>query len=489
MEIKEINVMVIGIGHHARRIYLPALKKYQAAMPVKIYGLDITPARELIDTYLKERDIQAEMIFIDPLKDTEQFPSEIEQRLDNFVKNNRINSVIISTDPTTHKIYANWAVKNKLHILMDKPITTQRGVAINSNQAKKLITDYREILDPYLNLQKEKRTIFSVNTQRRYELGYQKVFSLIREVADRFDVPVTSIQAGHSDGVWIFPDEIVEQNSHPYNEGYGKCSHSGFHLFDIVWQFYKAGAIDSKKPDMGEVYSSFLNPDGSLIQINQADYRKYFGEAYNTRPRRKEIELNQLFKDYGENDAFSIVRLMKENKNICNISIDLLHNSFSRRSWVEPAKDLYKGNGRIKHQYYHIQQGPFQCIQIHNYQSNDQQEVNTEADYKLGGNNHFDIYVFRNDRMFGGGTKPLEILTLPDIAEKDFSGSELYHEAAKHRAVLQFLSTIVGDFDINKSTSPLESYDVPVKIMSSIYQSNVKYRQGENPLIKFDINE
>jgi len=116
-------------------------------------------------------------------------------------------------------------------------------------------------------------------------------------------------------------------------------------------------------------------------------------------------------------------------------------------------------------------------------------DLNSEADYKLGGNNHFDIYVFRNDRMFGEGTKSLEVLTLPDIAEKDFSGSQLYHEAAKHRAVLQFLSTVRGDLEIDTGTSPLESYDVPVKIMSSIYQSNVKYRQGENPLIKFSINE
>lgn len=489
MENKEVRVLVIGIGHHARRIYLPALKKYQAAMPITIFGLDIKPTKELVDAYLNERGIRVDMVYIEPLIDTEQLPAVTESELDAIVVKNSINSVIISTDPTTHKIYAKWAIKNKLHVLMDKPITTQKGVAVDSNQAHKLITDYREILNPYLELQKEKRTVFAVNTQRRYEIGYQKVFSLIREVSNRFNVPVTSIQAGHSDGVWIFPDETVEQKSHPYNEGYGKCSHSGFHLFDIVWQFYKAGEIEEKKPNIGEVYSSFINPDGSLIQINQDDYRKYFGEDYDKKVRRSEAELNDMFKNYGENDAFSTVRLLKDNKNICNISINLLHNSFSRRSWVEPSKDLYKGNGRIKHQYYHIQQGPFQCIQIHNYQSNDRQENNTDADYKLGGNNHFDIYIFRNDRMFGEGTKSLEVLTLPDIAEKDFSGSQLYHEAAKHRAVLQFLSTVVGDYDINKVTTPLESYDVPVKIMSSIYKSNVNYRSGENPLIKFDIDE
>lgn len=487
MDNKELNILIVGIGHHSRRIYIPALVKYQASFPIKIFGLDFIRQKSIVDEYLNEKKINVTMDYLDPYPLKEKLPWNVLRQINAFTKDNHINAVIISTDPTSHKLYADWALDNGMHILLDKPISTRRNVSSNERIARKLESDYQELLKKYKKLQNKKRTVFSVNTQRRYEIGYLKAFDLIKEVSDRFNCPVTSIQSSHSDGVWIFPDEIVEQSSHPYNEGYGKCSHSGFHLFDIVWQFYKAGLIASKTPDSAEVFSSFVTPDGLLTQINQDDYKKYFGDEYLNNRRRSEKELFKLFPKYGENDAFSIIRLLKNKHNICNISINLLHNSFSRRAWPEPSKDLYKGNGRIKHQFYHIQQGPFQCLQIHNYQSNDQQENNTVADFELGGNNHFEIYVFRNDRMFGGNTKPLEVIKLPDLIESGYLGNQLYHEAAKYRAILEFIQSITGDYDIDKPTSGIASYDVPVKIMSAIYQSNARQLKRKNPIVKFNI--
>lgn len=488
--IDKLNIMVIGLGNHAKRIYIPALHKYKDRFGISIYGVDLSPIKESLDSYLAEKGVAMETIFLDPFEIKEKLPEAVAAKLNNIVKTKNISGVIISTDPTTHKMYAGWALANGLHILMDKPISTRDHVSSDLVQADKIEKDYLELLDQYNKLQEKKETFFLINTQRRFEAGFKKVFSLIREASDRFNVPVTSIQAMHADGVWIFPDEIVEQKCHPYNEGYGKCSHSGFHLFDIVWQFYKAGQVKGKAVDSAESFTSFVTPEGLLAQINQSDYGRYFGDAYRERLRRSEGDLNQIYQGCGENDAFSLVKLLNQGRNVCNISINLLHNSFSRRSWVEPAKDLYKGNGRIKHQYYCIQQGPFQCIQIHNYQSNDKQDISGLKDYELGGNNHFDIYVFRNEKMFGGNQKPLEVISLRDLAaSENADNSRLYHETAKDQVILEFISSMRGEIKKEDSTANITSYHVPVQIMSSIYKSHINYKNNQNPLIKFDIKD
>ena len=484
----KLRILVIGLGNHACRIYLPSLSRLSQKRSLSIYGVDVKAARERVERVLKTKGLSIKPEFIKGAVFDGQLSSEDEEVLNKIVSQKEIDGVIIATPPEYHRVYALWAIKNGLHILMDKPITTRKDCSTDESQAKKLIADYDEIAEAYQKLNSKKKTIFMINTQRRYEVGYRYIFKLLREVADRFSAPVTSIQAMHSDGVWIFPDEIVEQQCHNYFNGHGKCSHSGFHLFDIVWQFYKAGQVQRKVADSAEVFTSFVKPRGLLKQFGQDDYRQLFGSEYDHRSRRSTEELNELFKTYGENDAFSQIRLLKDGDNVCNISINLLHNSFSERSWVDPAKDLYKGNGRIKHQSYYIQQGPFQAIQVHNYQSKSKQDTNNISDYELGGNNHFDIYIFRNAKFFGKDEKNLRVLSLKDLANQTrLEDSRLYHETAKDLVVEDYLKAIAGEINQEEPKTNFLSYRVPVQIMSAIYASNARYEKQKNPLVKFKL--
>jgi hypothetical protein len=493
MKQEKIKLLIIGLGNHARRIYAPRFNEYSKKYPLEIVGaVELARSKSVIDNYFEEKGFSFDMFYLkQPFDSSNGMPKDIKEMLDNVVKERGINAVVISTDPLSHKVYALWALSHGLNILMDKPVSTRENVTSDSNEAQGIVEDYEVLLNAYKDLQKEKETIFTVNTQRRYEIGYQKTFQLIKEVSDKFNMPVTSIQAMHSDGVWIFPDEIVSQMCHPYCQGYGKCSHSGYHIFDIVWQFYSAGLIDSKKPDTGEVMSSFIQPAGMLTQMSQEDLGNYFGkEEFKSIQKHKTEDLYETFNNYGENDAFSVVRLLKDDHAICNISLNLLHNSFSRRSWMLPNADLYKGNGRIKHQYYHIQQGPFQCIQIHNYQANDKQDKNTIDEYKLGGNNHFDIYVFRNAEMFGEGTKPLEVFTLKDLdIDNSFDDSRLYHESAKDAVIIEFIEYVLGNIKLDDLNSNITSHEVGVKIMSAVYQSHINYMEKKQPLASFKITK
>lgn len=483
----KVSILQIGIGFHARRIYVPTVIRLSKDMPVELKaGVELVQSKPGVEEYLRAGGIDIAMAYIQPAYG-DVLDAETAGRLDELVKEQGINAVIISTDPIAHKPFAKWALSRGLHILMDKPITTRSKVSSSLAAAKGLVRDFEDLCADYMELQKTKETIFSVMVQRRYEAGYKKVFELIREVGERFNAPVTSIQASHSDGVWIFPDEVVEQKSHPYSTGYGKCSHSGYHIFDIIWQFYQASGLNGKGADAGEAMTSFLSPRGLLQQFGQKDFSKYFPDYHNV-SRRTDEQLWDEFDEYGEIDAFSIVRLLRKNETICNISTNLIHNGFSRRSWAVPNNDLYKGNGRVKHQTYSIQQGPFQNIQIHQYQSDDKHDQGGVHDETVGGNNHFDIYVFRNSAMFGAEEPALKKYSPKDFdTEGTLDSKRLHNESVKDSVIREFIQFVLGEIPKSALKSNITSHETSVKIMSAIYQSQARQVHGQSPIARFDI--
>lgn len=477
------NVMVIGIGFHARRIYVPILMSLSQSESVRLAcGVDICTQRSRIDGYLTDKGFNFEMLYIDPFDPAKEIPPETAAMLDAFVEKYNIDGVVISTEPLIHRAYAEWALKRGLHILMDKPISIRNCVNSDERQAMGLIDDYTHLLDLYTMACKSKSTAFLVNVQRRYDYGFDKVRQLIREVRDKFRMPVTSIQAMHADGTWVFPSEFVNQESHPYKHGYGKCAHSGYHIFDMVWQLYKAGQVAGKEPNAMETFASFLSPAGFNINFSEDNYSRCFGASFEQSGMTQEEYIRHVA-NYGEVDAFSTIRLLRDNENICNININLLHSSFSRRAWGCANADLYKGNGRVKHQQFVIQQGPFQCIHIHNYQSKHEHDVDNTNEFDTGGNNHFDIYVFRNSQMIGSG-KPFLKISSKELETEESKGLTI--ELVKERIIREFIDVMQGRISVEDVRSNIDTHAMPVNIMSSIYQSNAKRVGGANPLIRID---
>jgi hypothetical protein len=347
-------------------------------------------------------------------------------------------------------------------------------------QASGLIDDYNELLELYNASKSNKPILFSINVQRRYDHGFDKVKELIAETTKKFNIPITSMQVMHADGSWRFPKEILTQESHGLSDGFGKISHSGYHLFDMAWQLYKSSLVPDKQPDGLEIFSSPLNPTGLDVCINENDYVRYFGDDFERSGLTHQQYLDTIA-NYGEMDSFNVIRLMKRGVSICNISVNLLHSSFSRRSWALPNADFYKGNGRVKHQQFIIQQGPFQCIQIHNYQSKDKHDVDNSNEFDVGGNNHFDIYVFRNVAMYGEGKAFTKISSLDLEQQADTSGLTI--ENAKYRIIREFIDFMLGNITLKDVKSNIDTHAVPVKILSGVCQSSANMHTNSNPLI------
>lgn len=482
---KTVNILLIGVGPHARRIYIPALFKLTSGLPARLVAaVDLKQQKDTIDSYLEEQGHEIEMLYLDSFDATAGIPDHTRSTLDTLVKKFDIHGVVISTEPTSHKAYAKWALDNGLHILIDKPISVRKAISTNYAEASGLIDDYNELLNLYNAHQSIKSTLFSVNVQRRYDYGFDKVRELISETTQKFNVPITSMQIMHADGAWQFPQEILTQESHGLSDGFGKVSHSGYHLFDMAWQLYKASLVPNKQPDGLEIFASVLTPTGLDVCINEGDYTRYFGDRYKKTSLTNKQYLDKIA-DYGEIDAFSVIRLMKQGVNICNISVNLLHSSFSRRSWALPNADLYKGNGRVKHQQFIIQQGPFQCIQIHNYQSKHEHDVDNINEFDFGGNNHFDICIFRNVSMYGKG-KVLTRISSRDL-EQEANMSGLTIENAKYRNIREFIEFMLGKIKLKDVKSNIDTHEVPVKIMSGICQSSARMHTNKNPLIRMSL--
>uniref|UniRef100_A0A831Z0F7 Gfo/Idh/MocA-like oxidoreductase N-terminal domain-containing protein n=1 Tax=candidate division WWE3 bacterium TaxID=2053526 RepID=A0A831Z0F7_UNCKA len=488
VKVGKIKLAIIGVGPHAKRVYVPALNKLREEYSVELsLTVDLKGKEEDLNDYFKSQEIKPKtMLFVAPFEG--KIPSKLRRELNGQVVRSEIDGVIIATEPLVHRAYAEWALDQGLNILMDKPVTTRKNVSSSIVQAKGIEEDYYSLLGKYKKLQKRKKTIFSINVQRRFSPGTKIVLQLIEEIARKTGCPVTSIQSTHCDGQWRLPSEIVTQDNHPYNTGYGKVSHSGYHFFDNLYQLYKVSKLTSKVADQVQVFSSFVTPRGFIKQITEKDYPKYFGREYAKVRKFSDKSLQDIYKNFGEVDTSANVRFLIEGENVCNATINLLHNGFSRRTWVRPGKDLYKGNGRVKHEYHNIEQGPFQNIQIHSYQSSDKHDLNDAKDFELGGNNHFDIYVFRNIGIVGG-KKPLEVIRARDIARKErLSSKKLVSEQIKFEVVREFLEFIKVKEKPKKLTSNIDDHEITVKLMSSVYQSWAQQKAGLNPIVTKEVS-
>jgi hypothetical protein len=472
---EKARIILVGCGPHGKRIYLPALRELQEHLELAL----------VIDLKAKEADVRAaiagnwdpgpEMLFIDPFPET--MPEALDRKLSSFVAAKNITGVIISTEPLVHRTYAEWALHNELSILIDKPITARANSTSNLSSADGIMVDYLLLLEQYQNLQRRKKTIFTVNSQRRFHAGFQFVEKKLREIGGKTNCPVTFINSYHCDGQWRFPSEIVTQDYHPYRFGYGKASHSGYHIFDTLYRLYMASGIQDKAADSMEIVSSFIQPNGFIKQFAEADYYSLLGDRYHAVKEWTDTELQDIYRDYGEIDLSAIVRLKKDEEAIANFSLNLIHNGFARRTWLRPGIDLYKGNGRVKHEHHNIQQGPFQNIQIHAYQASDKHDHQNGLEDSLGGKNHFDIYVFRNP-LVSDSQDSLNVYKLNEIfsGEDVANPSMLVMERAKYQVVGEFVDFLVGRKDKSALRSQIEDHIIPVQLMSGIYRSHILQR-------------
>ena len=69
--------MVIGVGFHARRIYIPTLFELIKNRNVSLLvGVDIITQKDTINEYFRNSNFLLEMLYVDPLNDKGELTDE-----------------------------------------------------------------------------------------------------------------------------------------------------------------------------------------------------------------------------------------------------------------------------------------------------------------------------------------------------------------------------------------------------------------------------
>jgi predicted dehydrogenase len=474
------NVILVGLGPHARRTYAPHMRKLGSRLNARLCAVvELASAREETESFLQAAGFAAERLYVPPFPPG-GMPPEVSHALDGLVRRHGARGVIVSTEPLAHRAYVEYALDRGLSVLVDKPLTTRPGVAHDLAQARALWDDYAELRAAYRAARARNRVCVVINSHRRWHPGFRKAFELIADIRQRFGCPVTHVASEHCDGQWRLPAEIVAQDYHPYNRGYGKLSHSGYHSLDMAASFVKAGAVPSKAADSVAVAASFVLPAGFLRQLTRDDYRRVFGPGYAAACPRPDDELRAAVENFGEIDAHALVEFRRHDEVVATAQVDLRHNGFARRSWLRPGADLYKGNGRVRHERHAVVSGPFQTLYIESYQANDRHDRSGGGDLDRGGNNHFELVVYRNCAVTGD-REPQRVYRLSELtAEAGFDRTGLHNEQLKEQALAEFLRFLAGELGEADLRSGIEGHELTARLMSLIYEAHAT-RAGGGP--------
>jgi len=487
--------LLVGAGAHAKRTYIPHLKTLREEGRAYLrVTVDIEPCKERVEDLLFAKGMapDAELVLVPAFEGN--MPVDVAQRLNEVAARSGVTCCIISTEPLAHKAYGMWAIGAGLNVIMDKPISTRHAVVTDFDAAWGIAQDYQDLADAYAALRKcqeaeaRKPTFFMINSHRRYHPGFYCVFDMIKEIQDKTRCPVTNIISTHCDGKWRMPTEIVDEPYHPYRDGYGKVSHSGYHFFDMMYNFMRAGWTENKRPDKMEVSSSFVLPAGFVSSLNEDDYDHIFGqEEYAKWKKYSDEELLRLMPPMGEIDASIQVTFSRGGHAIALAQINLLHNGFSRRSWLKPGADLYKGNGRVKHEAHEIRSGPFQTVVIDSRQANDKHDRAKPSTGTMGTDNHFEVHVFRNCDITGD-SEPLSTLTVADLDRRyNTALPGIYSENVKRGVLWEAVDFLRGAKALPDLTSNLYDHAVPAHIMSAAYISHIRRSRGLDSVVPIEI--
>ncbi|WP_367435221.1 Gfo/Idh/MocA family oxidoreductase [Streptomyces celluloflavus] len=479
------NVLVIGVGPHARRSHLPALAAGQRdGLVGTVCGVDVLGATSVLTVFDSDggpRDLPVTPIVPFPAEE-QTLPEAVRQTLDGIVARRGIDAVVVATEPAFHMLYTRWALERDLSVLLDKPLGVRAHASTDPVQAGAILTDVDDLLARYqLARQRRPDLMVSVQSQRRYHPAFWQLHAFIAEVAEATGCPVTSVQSFHSDGQWRLPDELLDLDYHGYDRGYGKCAHSGYHFFDIIPWLLAAGDVSGKIPDAVRVHAEVTRPVDLLAQLGVIDYERLF-DGFATRNRYTEAELHSGLHGFGEVDASISLAFTSAGRTLTLGTLNLFHNGFSQRGNLAPAAALYKGNGRVRQETHIIQQGPFQTLHLHSLQTLEDNR-STGDRYATGGDRHVEVHVFRNNR-FQPTWKPharLDHEALTTTADGQLATPT--QQSSRRRSVNEFLLYLNGRRSRHQMRSDLTTHRPAAALMAGTYLSMAHRWTGASPEI------
>ncbi|HEU5270661.1 MAG TPA: Gfo/Idh/MocA family oxidoreductase [Jatrophihabitans sp.] len=461
-----VRVLVAGVGPHTLRTHIPWLLANRQVVPVAFVEI---PAGRLAATSAAAK-FDAEVILVDPWQDG-AMPVAVRAALDEAVRRLRVDAIIVATEPLAHAAYLRWAIEAGRHVFVDKPIVAFADTSNSVAAARRVESELRSLARL---AERHPDRLVAVGTQRRYHPAFELVQEVLVEAASRFGTCVTAMQSTHADGQFRFPHELETIAYHGFGHGYGKLGHSGYHGVSLQADVIEAtAAAAGVRFDSFSTYAAAVRPAGFLKQIPRSTYERRFSQAsWKAACPDQDAVLASRLRGFGEVDVFATTSLTIDGVPALLAQIGLLHTSMSRRSWLAANADLYKGNGRVKHEHHNFVLGPFMSVQVHSYQSRADHEVNDEREFGRGGNNHIEVHVYRNADWWDSDKPALEEFTAYDIAARaQMPLEKMFTGLAKERMLEEFFDCITGERPMANHRSRIESHLLGGTMLSAMFEA------------------
>lgn len=469
------SIALIGVGPHAKRIYLKYIKEHEKKLSLVV---ELENKAEKTRHFLDEEGFKDYDIYTIPKSesDSTHLTKEREKDLKKVFAKHKITHMIISTEPKAHNMYLEFALKNNINVLSDKPITVLKNMK-TLESIDLMRKQYYNLLEMY----DDKKCVCKVMCQRLCHRGYKYVKEILKDIIIKYNIPITYIDIYHCDGNWEMPHDLGKEN-HPYKYGYGKLYHSGFHFIDLLSQLLELNnyVSNNKQIKKGKVYANEFTPNDEREVFTKEDYFNIFEESQSSELYRNLEKIN--FDNYGEKNFYGQLNFYNVNNAlITTANLDLLHYGFSRRAWFE-SRDYYKKNGRVRHERVTINVGPLMCIHITSYQSKEIKDRNNCYDEIMeGGLEHFDIDIYRNVDLIGG--EPHEKIKLFDLYKDTIDCERFigYNEMSRE----EFLNNFFNNYDM---TGDIRNEKQAIELLYSCSKALVE-KNKETDIKMIDENE
>lgn len=170
INMKKLNILIIWLWHHSRRIYLPSIFENKKKLNIgNVIWVDIAPENK-ITKELKKNYLELKVFLLKNKKDYKELLEKLRKKFN-------INMLIIATDPPNHFQYIKYALENRIHTITDKPILLAENIAHEEEIVKKLKKDTELIFA------KAKFLISGFINKNKYEVylwDYDKISNRIK---------------------------------------------------------------------------------------------------------------------------------------------------------------------------------------------------------------------------------------------------------------------------------------------------------------------
>ena len=175
-----MRIVLVGLGKHSMRTYWSFFELLKEQTDFSVVALvDLVSNKKVINDFIEKSFIKPEQyIFLENKEDTSSLQALKE--LDTIYAKERIDKIIIATEPCSHGIYIDWALSHDIEILVEKPVIAFVDMNLNKEKARNIERYVTNIAT------KDTNARISVQTQRRYNAAYAFTYSYVTEIIKEF---------------------------------------------------------------------------------------------------------------------------------------------------------------------------------------------------------------------------------------------------------------------------------------------------------------